>query len=180
VIRARQRVASVLFLVILGACAQEEVTVEAPASSPGATTPPALSFAGSVTVRFGEHAVQAEVAATTEQRQRGLMFQTSLASDAGMLFIFTAPSQGGFWMKNTLIPLSIAYMHSAGTTEGGPVRYTVVSILDMVPCEADPCPSYAPGGPYDAALEVNQGWFAERGIEAGAEAVVEGDLPAPS
>jgi uncharacterized membrane protein (UPF0127 family) len=97
-----------------------------------------------------------------------------------MLFIFPAPTTAGFTMKDTLIPLSIAYLREASDAAAGVRTYSVVSILDMQPCRADPCPTYSPAAPYDAALEVNQGWFAERGITAGAPATVEGNLPVPS
>jgi uncharacterized membrane protein (UPF0127 family) len=89
-----------------------------------------------------------------------------------MLFIMGSPSTNGFWMKNTLIPLSIAYMRSTGTAD----RYEVVSLRDMEPCprQEASCPLYPPDGTYDVALEVNQGWFDEHDVQAGAPAQVEG------
>ena len=66
---------------------------------------------------------------------------------------------GGFWMKNTLIPLSIAFFDRQGV---------ILRILDMEPCRADPCPVYYPGVVYQGALEVNQGWFRRRGLAEGA------------
>jgi uncharacterized protein len=74
-----------------------------------------------------------------------------------MLFLFDEPRSGGFWMMNTLIPLDIAYL-----LEG-----EVVSIMQMDPCDEDPCPTYDPGLEYDAALEVNQGALAEAGVTEG-------------
>lgn len=90
-----------------------------------------------------------------EQRQ-GLMGVTDLPRDAGMVFLFPEDRDGGFWMKNTLLPLSIAYFRADGT---------VVSVLAMEPCEADPCPSYPPGGRYRHALEVHQGRFGALGFD---------------
>lgn len=95
------------------------------------------------------------------------MFRRQLGRNAGMLFVFEAPSTGGFWMKNTTIPLSIAYLRSTGTDS-----YEVLEILDMVPCRADPCPSYPPKEAYDAALEVNRGWYADHGVRVGDTATV--------
>ncbi len=107
----------------------------------------------------GSVIVDVELAENEQQRQQGLMFRESLDDTAGMLFAnFEADSPGGFWMKNTLIPLSIAFIDEDSK---------IVAILDMEPCRADPCPVYDPGLPYGAALEVNQGAFAEWGVEVG-------------
>jgi uncharacterized protein len=81
-----------------------------------------------------------------------------LPDDAGMLFAFPADHDGGFWMKNTLVPLDIAYAEADGT---------IVAIEHMVPCEEDPCPTYEPGATYRVALEVPGGWFEDRGVEVG-------------
>ena len=91
-------------------------------------------------------------------RQRGLMDRSSLPADAGMLFVFQQPTDGGFWMKNTLIPLSIAFIGEDGR---------VLETLDMQPCEADPCQVYAPGSTYRYALEANLGFFDRHGVGAG-------------
>jgi uncharacterized protein len=99
-----------------------------------------------------------EVADSDEERQRGLMFREELPKDEGMAFIFFEPSAGGFWMKNTLIPLSIAFFDRDGT---------IVAILDMSPCKKEPCPVYEPGVPYWGALEVNRGAFDRWGVEEG-------------
>ena len=88
----------------------------------------------------------------------GLMGVTDLPPDAGMLFRFAAPQQGGFWMKNTLIPLSIAFADSQGVIE---------TILEMEPCNADTCPRYRPDTPFQYALEVNRGAFRSAGVEEG-------------
>ena len=107
----------------------------------------------------GSVLIDVELAENEAQRVQGLMFRESLDENAGMLFVFEEDERtGGFWMKNTLIPLSIAFIDKDSR---------IVSILDMEPCEADPCPLYDPGIPYAAALEVNQGAFAEWGVAKG-------------
>lgn len=130
--------------------------------------------AGGVLLRFGERTIGAEVVATNEDRRTGLMYRERLGADSGMLFLFPRPQSSGFWMKNTLIPLSIAFLE----WPTGRI-FEVVAVLDMEPCRADPCPNYEPGVEYDAALEVNKGWFAEAGIERGDTARLEGHLPTP-
>ena len=106
----------------------------------------------------GEVEVAVEVADDDEERQAGLMNRESLPADAGMIFLFEEDSSGGFWMKNTLIPLSIAFADAGGT---------ILRILDMEPCEADPCEIYDPGVFYRTALEVNKGAFDRLGVEEG-------------
>jgi uncharacterized membrane protein (UPF0127 family) len=86
------------------------------------------------------------------------MHRRALAGDSGMLFVFPSPRRGGFWMKNTLIPLSIAF-----TDRHGVIR----KILDMKPCRSDPCPIYDPHVTYRSALEVNRGAFRRWGVEVG-------------
>jgi uncharacterized membrane protein (UPF0127 family) len=101
--------------------------------------------------------VQVEIADDRAEQQRGLMERTELAEDAGMLFVFDREEPRSFWMRNTLIPLSIAYIASDGR---------IVDIQDMQPLDETSHPSAAPA---QYALEVNQGFFAERGIEVGNE-----------
>lgn len=126
-------------------------------------------------LRFGTHELAAEVAFTPQARARGLMFRESLQPDAGLLFLFPAVSRGGFWMKSTVIPLSIAFMRRTG-----PGAYRVLAVLDMQPCRADPCRSYSPATAYDAAVEARLGWYADHGISAGSDArVVSGAEPTP-
>ncbi len=103
--------------------------------------------------------LRVEVADTPERQAQGLMFRKSLGEDEGMVFLFPAPTAGGFWMKNTLIPLSIAFFDRQGQ---------ILRILDMEPCRQDPCPVYYPGVVYQGALEVNRGWFQRRGLTPGA------------
>jgi uncharacterized membrane protein (UPF0127 family) len=109
--------------------------------------------------------VDVEVADDEFERRIGLMGRTDLAADAGMAFLFPEPTSGSFWMKDTLIPLSIAFWDEDGS---------IVAILDMHPCPDDECPSYDPGVDFVGALEVNQGFFDEHGIEIGDRVRLEG------
>ena len=113
-----------------------------------------------LTIGEGSTAVElgVEVADDPEERSRGLMGRTSLPEDRGMVFLFENPTTASFWMKDTRIPLSIAFWDE---------DETIVEILDMEPCEADPCPTYGPGVPYVGAVEVNEGWFARNRVEVG-------------
>ena len=106
----------------------------------------------------GAVSVKVEVADTPETRQRGLMGRTSLDDDAGMLFVWPEDASSSFHMKDTLIPLSIAFIAADGT---------VLRILDMEPCMADPCPTYDPRTSYRMALEVNKGALTRLGIQEG-------------
>ena len=116
-----------------------------------------------VTTPTQTYELTVEVAETPEQQMRGLMYREALAEDRGMVFLFPRATDAGFWMKNTKIPLSIAFFDKKGR---------IVRILDMDPCtlppeQADRCPVYAPGLAYVGALEVNQGWFESRGVREG-------------
>ena len=105
---------------------------------------------------IGEHRVTAEVATTPEQRAVGLMHRFSLKPDHGMLFVFERAEPQGFWMKNTFIPLSIAFIAADGR---------IVNIEDMRPQSEE---THWSKGPVLYALEMRKGWFAERGIGPGA------------
>jgi uncharacterized protein len=106
----------------------------------------------------GEHVVDVEVADSDAERQRGLMGRSELGADAGMVFVYDTDQRGGFWMKNTLVPLSIAFYDRRGH---------ILRILDMEPCRRDSCPIYDPGVAYRGALEVNRGAFRRWGIREG-------------
>lgn len=108
-----------------------------------------------IPLSIGEHTLQVELASTFSQRAQGLMGRTELAADQGMLFVFADDQVRTFWMKNTPLPLSIAYIDA---------ERRIVNILDMQPYDESIYPSERPAR---YALEVNQGWFAERGIGAG-------------
>lgn len=99
-----------------------------------------------------------QIADTHKKREKGLMFVEKLPENEGMLFVFSGKTYGGFWMKNTLIPLSIAFLDSHGK---------ILKILDMVPCKEDECPTYDPELFYHYALEVNLGWFVKNQIKEG-------------
>jgi uncharacterized membrane protein (UPF0127 family) len=103
------------------------------------------------------HRLVAEIAATTETRTTGLMHRFSLKPDHGMLFIFSAPQPLAFWMKNTFVPLSIAFIGADGR---------ILNIEDMAPQTEMTHPSR---GPALWTLEMKKGWFADRGIGVGAE-----------
>jgi uncharacterized membrane protein (UPF0127 family) len=126
--------------------------------SPGSTTMGAAAARLFIATAEGEVTVEVEVADSASERRVGLMNRASLPEDAGMVFLFEEPSDGGFWMKNTRIPLSIAFWSEEGR---------ILAILDMQPCEADPCPVYDPGVGFVGALEVNQGFFDRRGVRVG-------------
>ena len=124
------------------------------------TTTEAASELRTVTIHASsgeEVRLRAEIADNAFEIARGLMYRTALAEDRGMLFIFEGEQTPSFWMKNTLIPLSIAFMDSEGR---------IVDIQDMKPLDDDP-PSYVSAKPARYALEVNQGFFEERGVEVG-------------
>jgi uncharacterized membrane protein (UPF0127 family) len=106
----------------------------------------------------GDVTVHVEIADSASERARGLMGRTELEDDAGMVFVFPQDSTSAFWMKDTLIPLSIAFYEDGGR---------IVRILDMEPCRQDPCPVYEPGAAYRGALEVTKGAFRRWGVEVG-------------
>ncbi|WP_457638138.1 DUF192 domain-containing protein [Oceanithermus sp.] len=104
-----------------------------------------------------------EVAQTPAELERGLMYRTHLDPDRGMVFLFPRVTDSGFWMKNTKIPLSIAFFDRNGR---------ILRIMQMDPCnlppdESDNCPVYYPRVAYIGALEVNQGWFKKHGVKEG-------------
>jgi uncharacterized protein len=102
--------------------------------------------------------IDVEVAETPEQRRFGLMFRESLGERSGMVFLFFETTSGAFWMKNTLIPLSIAFFDRDGI---------IRAILDMEPCKEEPCRLYHPRVSYSGALEVNQGAFDDWNVSVG-------------
>ncbi|SHM33676.1 DUF192 domain-containing protein [Vreelandella subglaciescola] len=111
----------------------------------------------------GPHRLSVEVAKTPAQRAQGLMGRRQLGAEHGMLFVYTRlqRARSAFWMYRTLIPLDIAFIDGDGR---------IVSLQTMPPCASDDsaqCPTYSPGSAYHAALEVNAGYFAERGISEG-------------
>jgi uncharacterized protein len=108
-----------------------------------------------VQLQAGMHLIQSQVAQTQEQRAMGLMHRKQMPANEGMLFIFEQPSRQCFWMKNTLIPLSIAFIADDGT---------VVNIDEMKPQSLE---SHCSAKPVRYVLEMNQGWFAKKGVKPG-------------
>lgn len=109
-----------------------------------------------VTLSAGMHLIHAQVAADDQQRAVGLMFRKEMPSNDGMLFVFERPASQCFWMRNTLLPLTAAFIADDGT---------IVNLADMQP-RTDK--SHCSAQPVRYVLEMNQGWFAKRGIKAGA------------
>ncbi len=110
-----------------------------------------------VTLTAGMHLIQAQVASTPEQRATGLMHRKEMPANEGMLFVFEQRAGQCFWMKNTLLPLTAAFVADDGT---------IVNLADMKPQTLD---SHCSAEPVRYVLEMNQGWFAKRGIQAGAK-----------
>lgn len=110
-----------------------------------------------VKLTAGMHLIDAQVALTPEQRQTGLMFRKEMPQQEGMLFVFEAPTQQCFWMKNTLLPLTAAFVADDGT---------IVNLADMKPQTTEP---HCSAQPVRYVLEMNKGWFAKKGIKAGSK-----------
>ncbi|MGD9832967.1 MAG: DUF192 domain-containing protein [Piscinibacter sp.] len=123
-------------------------------ASPAQTSPQKLP---TTRLTAGFHLITAEVASTPEQRATGLMHRPTMPANDGMLFVFERAGQQCFWMKNTLLPLSIAFLDDDGT---------IVNIEEMKPQTLD---SHCSARPVRFALEMNQGWFGKRAIKPGAK-----------
>ena len=108
-----------------------------------------------VKLSAGLHQIDAQVALTPEQRQIGLMFRTEMPQHEGMIFVFEQPTQQCFWMKNTLLPLTAAFVADDGT---------IVNLVDMKPQTMD---AHCSAKPVRYVLEMNKGWFAKKGVKAG-------------
>lgn len=146
-----------LALLIVAGCGSE--SGESGTGARTETTPPSSGLA-TVTIEASdgqEVEVRVEIADIDAERTRGLMERTALGENRGMLFVFDDERTRSFWMKNTLIPLSIAYIDADGR---------IVDIQKMEPLDDDP-PHYTSAGPAQYALEVNQGFFEKRRVEVG-------------
>ena len=131
---------------LIGACGLWTGAVAQTAAQPRLDT---------ITIGAGMQNIRAEVARTSLQMQTGMMFRREMGTHEGMLFAYDYPSIHCFWMKNTLLPLSIAFIADDGS---------IVNIADMQPqSETRHCSKQ----PVRFALEMNQGWFAKRNIQAG-------------
>jgi uncharacterized protein len=133
--------------VLLGACA------------PPSTGPSGLPH-GTLIIQTGsaQATLRVQIAETEQHRRNGLMGAEELDADAGMAFLFDSPTTAPFWMRDTLIPLSIAFWRTDGT---------IVAILAMQPCRADPCRQYSAGTPYVGAVEANLGYFEQNQVRVG-------------
>jgi uncharacterized membrane protein (UPF0127 family) len=109
------------------------------------------------TLSIGIHLVQAEVAISDEERAQGLMFREKMGQNEGMVFRFNSPNQVCMWMKNTLLPLSVAFIDEAGS---------IINIEDMKPQTLD---AHCASKPARYALEMNQNWFRKKNIKAGSK-----------
>ncbi len=110
-----------------------------------------------IKISAGMHLIDTQIASTEEQRATGLMFRKDMPQSEGMLFVFEQPSQQCFWMKNTLLPLTAAFVADDGT---------IINLADMKPQTTD---SHCSSQPVRFVLEMNQGWFNRKGIKAGAK-----------
>src|SRR5688572_22184884 len=143
----------VLFVMMVAACRDSD-----------AATPSVFDL--QITQGEASETVRVEVAATPSQRQQGLMFREELAEDAGMLFLFPGESRNGFWMRNTYVPLDIAYIGFDGTVQ----EIRAAKPLDETPL--------TPAQSYRYVLEVNQGWFERHNMGIGAKITLPAGLPA--
>ncbi len=126
---------------------------------------PQIAWARDVSLHLASSTIQAEIADTPQARERGLMQRKTLCADCGMLFVFPFAAQYGFWMKNTPLPLSIAFIAPDGR---------IINIVEMQPYTTDTHSAEA-----DAlyALEMNSGWFARHHAKPGDK--IEGLLSVP-
>ncbi len=106
---------------------------------------------------LGMFQINAQIAQTPEERQIGLMFRAQMPQAEGMIFIFEEPSKQCFWMKNTILPLTAAFIADDGT---------ILNLADMKPQTTE---THCSAKPVRFVLEMNQGWFAKKGIKAGSK-----------
>jgi uncharacterized membrane protein (UPF0127 family) len=142
----RQIIAAIVTLTFLGACTDD--TLEPSEATPEST----ITFGGT------DATLAVDLADDPQERRKGLMGIEELPADQGMAFVWPGPVDSTFWMKDTLVPLSVAFVDESGY---------VIDVLDMQPCETDACPSYGIDEPFVLAIEANLGWFDEHGVGAG-------------
>jgi len=149
---------------LVGGGGDDDPTMAAEGQAPALTTAPAQGGRTATVAYRLEPAggrpvtVRLEVAADPAARARGLMGRAEVPEGTGMVFLYPRDVAEAYWMKNTLVPLSIAFVAADGR---------VVSVAEMTPCTADPCPSYPPAGPYRYAVELPAGAFEAAGVGAG-------------
>lgn len=164
------KIAAVAFVLLLAGCGQDEESGTASggtsesgsggrsSAAPETTRQASPTRTVAIDVSGGDSVeVRVEIADDMGEMERGLMGRRDLAENAGMLFVYPEERELSFWMRNTLIPLSIAYMDSGGR---------IVDIQDMRRLD-DEEPHYTSAEPAQYALEVNEGFFDERGVEVG-------------
>jgi uncharacterized membrane protein (UPF0127 family) len=152
----RPRSAPVLLAVaLLAACTQGREAENGPDGTAGSGLPRGTLV---IEAREGEVRVSVEIAEAIEDQIRGLRFREHLPADAGMVFLHPDPEPQAFIMEDTLIPLSVAWWNA---------DRRIVAIEDMEPCTGGVCPTYGPHGLTVGAVEVNQGFFEEHGVEVG-------------
>lgn len=134
---SRISIVLLFFVTALPVCAQQGITVRA------------------LELFAGMHRIEAEVAATPDNRSLGLMQRKTMAVQQGMLFVFPAATRHCMWMRNTFLPLSVAFLDEAGR---------IINIEDMQPQTDD---NHCAARPARYALEMNLGWFKERGLGVG-------------
>jgi len=143
----------VVLALVVSACADSDSPLD-PVTAVGLE--PLDGFGSATLVVGGASEFPVMLAETSEQRSRGLMAVTDLGGWAGMAFVFDEPTETGFWMKDTLLPLTIFWVGAGGV---------IVSSADMEPCApGTECINYAPGTPYLWALEIEAGTAEELGI----------------
>ena len=120
--------------------------------------PPATGPRAVITTAAGERSFRIEIVETDELRARGLMGRERIDEDAGMAFLWSEDTDSAFHMRDTLIPLTVAFFAADGR---------ILATIDMVPCTADHCPRYDPGGRYRGALEVKAGALERAGVRQG-------------
>lgn len=161
----RRRWAAVLLALasLASACSQDRPSAgptAAASASAGLPSPQTTFEHRRALIDMGAESIllDVKVAATPEQRARGLMHRKNLAADDGMVLLWFAETSGPFFMEDTFIPLSVAFFDERGR---------ILEILDMEPCKRDPCRAYNPGVSYWGALQVNQGAFERWGVQPG-------------
>lgn len=140
------RVAPFLLALLLVSCSPKD-------ASPVATRVPLR-----ITTDEGIATLRVEIADSDEERAVGLSNRSSMPANAGMAFLWDSPIEARFWMKDTLIPLQIAFWDEDGR---------IVGLIEMEPCSADPCPTYGPSEAFVGAAEANAGWFTTHGVREG-------------
>ena len=130
-------------------------------------TPAMAQVFPEASLTIGIYRIEAEVAATEETREQGLMFREKMAVNHGMVFVFPEIHRQCMWMKNTLIPLSVAFIDGQGR---------IVNIEDM---EAKTLNNHCSTGRISYALEMNRDWFRQRGFKAGTQLLGLDQLPLP-